>query len=459
MRTILTLASVALAAGCAAPAIEPAAPETKPGRPITRLFVQDLKTCSLNWADLRQDGKGGVALDTLRPVAGFPKLDPAKQKLVQMAEAAGLVCVGVRDDADGSHASGWALLDAGVGYEDHGDHGHWLYENKPAVRDARLDAKQGNPAHLYVYDRRFYLANDKLAGYTRLDPKDYDDGKKGTPRFVAGGGGHITLAVLDDKVGYGCWIDGGGPNKGRVDVTPLTTHPRSEPAYSFHLPHGGIHGAIACEGKVFFAPVDGVCWVEADLAASRQPADVKVHHIDLGKEGDKPRRTGAFVRHGRHVVFTTGKAANPALAILDAKAAEPKPTFVPLAVEMGRSPTTPAVVTARGGKAYALVFHDHAKDVEATDALEVVDLDPDGDGSFADAKVVKKLAVGDSAVEGHFGHHDVAFDADGRYAVFTNPGDGTVSVLALKTLDVVATFPVGGTPATLVARGGLETDD
>jgi len=62
-------------------------------------------------------------------------------------------------------------------------------------------------------------------------------------------------------------------------------------------------------------------------------------------------------------------------------------------------------------------------------------------------------------VDGHFGHHDVAFDAENQYATFTNPGDGTVSVLSLKTLDVVATFTVGGTPGALVAVGSLETED
>ena len=53
----------------------------------------------------------------------------------------------------------------------------------------------------------------------------------------------------------------------------------------------------------------------------------------------------------------------------------------------------------------------------------------------------------------------LAFDADRQYGVFTNPGDGSVSVLSLKTLDVVATFAVGGTPGAIVAVGSRETDD
>lgn len=334
----------------------------------------------------------------------------------------------------------------------------------PAVWDARLGAAQSNPAHLYLYGGRFFLANDKLNGYTRIDPRAYErtrDGKltRPAPRFLVGGGNHITLAVVDDKVGYSCWIDGAGQNKGRIDVTPVTTKEKSEPAYSFTLPSGGIHGATACAGKVFFAPAEGICWVDADPAVKLKPEQVRVRHIDLGKDGDKPRRTGAFATYGHHVVFTTGKNENAALAILDAKAAEPKPVLVPLAVKKGTQAMTPERVTTAGGKEYALVFHDRAKDSDAQEVLQVIALDPNCDGNFADAKSVKTLKVGKSAVDGHFGHHDLAFDAERRFAVFTNPGDGTVSVLSLKSLDVVATFTVGGTPGALVAVGSRETDD
>lgn len=111
------------------------------------------------------------------------------------------------------------------------------------------------------------------------------------------------------------------------------------------------------------------------------------------------------------------------------------------------------------GKAYALVFHDHAKGVDVEDALEIVALDPNGDGDCSDAKVLKTLKVGKSAVEGHFGHNDMAFDAEKQFGFFTNPGDGTLSVRSLKSLDVVNTFKVGGTPTAIVALGKRERDD
>ena len=99
----------------------------KAPRPFARLFVQDHQTASLKWADLRVDERNHFTLDPLAAVDGFQTLDPARQKLVQMREAGGLVCVGVRDDADGAFGSGWVLVRSGVGYVDHGDHGHWTF--------------------------------------------------------------------------------------------------------------------------------------------------------------------------------------------------------------------------------------------------------------------------------------------------------------------------------------------
>jgi hypothetical protein len=458
---VLAVAPACIRSGAVGPdakADEEKPKKAKTPRPFARLFVQDLETCSLRWADLKVGEKDEFTLGSFAAIEGFKKLDPAKQKLVQMKESGGLVCVGVRDDEDGAFESGWVLVRSGVGYIDHGDHGHWTFKKQPEVVDSRLDKRQGNPAHLYRYDGRFFLANDKLNGYTRIDPAKYEDGK-GEPRFLVGGGNHITLAVVDDKVGYSAWIDGGGPNKGRVDVTPVTGEAKSEPRYSFHLPTGGIHGAIANSGKVFFAPADGVCWVEADTVLKLKAGDVKVNHVPLGKDGDKPRRTGAFVNHGHHVVFTTGKDDKSALVLLNAKDAEPKPVVVPLGVKKGTQAVTPEVAVTADGKAYAFVFHDHAKGVDVEDALEIVALDPNGDGDCSDAKVVKTLKVGKSAVEGHFGHHDMAFDAEKRFGFFTNPGDGTLSVLSLKSLDVVNTFKVGGTPTAIVVLGSRETDD
>lgn len=458
MRVLLTLSMLCVGLGCLA-SLMAEEPKAKTATRTVRLFVQDHQTSSLKWADVWLEDNKRMVVEEWQSVSQFKTLDPKKQTLVQMRGARGLLCVGVRDLEDGAFESGWILAKSGVTYTDHGDHGHWHFNKKPAVIDARLDAKQGNPAHVYCYDDRFYLANDKLNGYTRIDPKPDVDGAIPTPRFLIGGGNHITLAVVGDQVGYAAWIDGGGPNKGRVDVTPVTAAATTSPKYSFHLPTGGIHGAITNQGKVFFAPQDGICWVEADPTASRKPSEVVVHHIPLGKDGDKPRRTGAFVNHGHYVSFVTGKDGSAAFVLLNAKEADPKPISIPLVVKKGAQPITPIIATTRDGKAYALIFHDHPKDLDVQDTLDVIALDPNGDGNCADAKLVKSLAVGNSSVEGHFGHHDGDFDADRKYLFFSNPGDGTISVLSLATLEILATLKFNGKPTAVVAFGGTETGD
>lgn len=163
------------------------------------------------------------------------KLDPAKQKLVQMREAGSLVCVGVRDDEEGAFESGRVLVQSGVGYADHGDHGHWSYKKKPAVLDSRLGEDQGNPAHLYCTTAGSSSPTTSSAGTHGLTRRSMQRTRLGNSVRIcrgswSGGGGHITLAVVEDRFGYACWIDGGGPNMGRIDVTPVTAAAETEPA-------------------------------------------------------------------------------------------------------------------------------------------------------------------------------------------------------------------------------------
>ena len=64
--------------------------------------------------------------------------------------------------------------------------------------------------------------------------------------------------------------------------------------------------------------------------------------------------------------------------------------------------------------------------------------------------------MGASKVEGHHGHHSIDFDASGRIACFTNPGDGTLSILSLETLNIEATLHVHGIPSAIAAIGDRE---
>jgi hypothetical protein len=424
---------------------------------LTRVFFQDDNAKTLRWADLYAGSP--PTLGKAQDVPGFPKLDPEEQSLVQMGSAHGMLLVGVRDEQDGKLQSGWILVDSGVGSENHGDHTHSTYQAAPRIRAAVLDEKQGNPAHLYVYDDIFYLANDKLAGYTRIDPaaiRPTDNAAAiiSQAAIIPGGGGHITLAAFNRAVGYSTWIDRQGENVGRVDVTPFA---KKQIGYSFHLPTGGIHGATAAGGKIFFAPSDGVCWITGDAMATLGAAAVKVQHISLGKEpdSDKPIRTGAFANFGKHVLFVTGAGPQAALHSLDATQEKPTPSKLALNLADGLRPVGPLASVMVGDWPMALVFHDRGSaDAEGTEQVSLIELDPNLDGSFSDARVAKVLAVGKSKVNGHAGHHDAAFVPDTRHAIFSNPGEGTLGLLRVRRGENLGNFKVGGAPSKIEAIGG-----
>lgn len=260
--------ALVLALTCGMSAITSAAPPVAPvpsnpnAKRLTRVLFQDDDTKTVKWADVLAGQP--PQLSPAQEVAGFPKLDMTRQMLVQMESAQGHLLLGVRDDADGALQSGWVLIDSGIDSEDHGNHLDWNYARSPIVKAKRLDDKQGNPAHLYCYEDVFYLANDQLSGFTRLAPgeiqsTDDEAAIQKKAAFHQGGGGHITLAVMGQRVAYSSWIDRDGPNKGRVDLTLITAEGSSQLAASVNLPHGGIHGATACEDKIFLAPSDGVC--------------------------------------------------------------------------------------------------------------------------------------------------------------------------------------------------------
>ena len=428
-----------------------------PPRVLTRLVFQDDDAKTLNWADLLAGEP--PQLGPISTVAGFPKLDAKRQSLVQMEAISSMILVGVRDDEDGQFQSGWVLVDTGVDADEHGDHFHWNYPRTPTVRALVLDKQQGNPAHLYAYDNVFYLANDQKNGFTRLDPgnicsKDDAASIQKKAAFHAGGGGHITLAAAGNKVAYSSWIDREGANKGRVDVTPITSTGTSKPHYSFQLPHGGIHGATANQGKVFLAPSDGICWVVADFAIQADPKKIAVQHLSLGKDGDRPRRTGAFTTFGKYVAFVAGSGPKAEVGFIDASSTELRLERLPVPMAEGNRPSGLEIVQPRDGGPLAFVFHDHSADVEAPFRLSLLEVDPNRDGNWADAKIGTELDVGRARVEGHGGHHSVAFDADRRLALFSNPGDKTLTALDLQGRKVITEFRVSGVPSKLVAIGG-----
>lgn len=422
---------------------------------VTRIFWQDRENGKLSYADLVQTDKWSIERGWVK---GFPSLDAEKQNLVQMQQSDGVLLVGIRDNDDGKHQSGWVSIDTGVYEEPHGNHTHWKYVRVPSVTQMRLDQEQGNPAHVYVYDRTFYVANDMKNGFTVASPQQLTKpGDSAASKFFGGGGNHITLAAVENKVAYSSWIDGGGPNAGRVDVVNLqATNPSI--AYSFNLPTGVIHGATANSGKVFLAPADGICWVEADKTISKSSDSVQVHHLELGtdSESDKPLRTGAFANSRNWVLCSTGSGDQSALCLINAAVSNPKVVKLPIAVADGLKLTTPKAVLSLG-KRYAILFQDRTDpESDVQEQMTIVELDPNRDRDFSDAKVKTSIAIGDSKVEGHYGHHALSFDAYGRYAIYTEPAEGMISIMSLQNLQTVARFRVGGVPDSLIAVGAPE---
>lgn len=384
-------------------------------------------------------------------VDGFPKIDTDKCDLVQMQQAGGVLLTGVRDEEEGTVQSGWIAIDCGVDKEAHGDHFHWQFQRKPSVKTSKLGTDQGNPAHLYVYGDRFYIANDSKNGFTAIDPAALLKGKA-ADNFFSGGGGHITMAAVNNQVCYSTWIDREGDNQGRVDVVPLTSS--SVQGYHFQLPTAGIHGATTNSGKVFFAPADGVCWVQADLTLTAKHTTEKVNQLSLGKdENDKPLRTGAFANHLNWVLFSTGSGPTASVCMLDAQSSKPSLIKFQAGLEEGTTITTPVPMRTKANQHYACVFQE-SKDRSKPEKLIILQLDSNSDGQLGDVAIAKSITVGASQIDGHSGHHELTSSASGRLAFMTNPGDGEIWIVSLTDLSIQAKLKVDGTPAHLTAIGG-----
>ena len=424
------------------------------GRVLTRLFWQDRADGVVYAGDLSlQESEYKVSKSQIE---NFPEFSPAENDLVQMQVARGRLIVAVRDHSDGNKSSGWVEINTGVEEEEHGDHSHWHYAPNATVCSSTLDANQGNPAHVYRYGNYIYIANDKNNGFTQLgSPGDTGHESSSPPsvaNFFRGGGGQITLAALADRIAYSTWIDRSGDNAGRVDVIDLRSQ-SAEPRYSFNLPVGGIHGAGACGNRAYFAPANGVCWVNCDFDFAENSDTVTVEHLSLDEDpSGTDYRTGAFESFQDHMLcIANSKSGRPALCVINATAPQPVVTRIPCEdLEDGLKLSTVRGTSLVGNRAMAFAF---AEGEGLTERLLIFELDPNGDRSFDDAKLANSIEVGASKLQGHFGHHDITFLGDRKTAVVTNPGDGTLSVIDMVNQRVRQTVDVGGQPTHLICFG------
>ena len=319
------------------------------------------------------------------------------------------------------------------------------------VCSVTLDAKQGNPAHVYRYGDNIYIANDKNNGFTQIRPATGEGSS--TAKFFRGGGGHITLAAVADRIAYGTWIDRSGDNAGRVDVIDLRNQ-STEPRYSFKLPIGGIHGAAACGNRVYFAPANGVCWVNCDFDFVKSGDTVAIEHLSLDEGPDGTEyRTGAFESIEDHILcIANSKSGRPALCVINATAPQPTVTRIPCSdLQEGLKLSTVSATKIVGNKCFAFAF---AEGEGLKESLLVFELDPNGDHNFEDARLVNSILIGPSKIEGHFGHHSITFLGDQKMAVIANPGDGTLSVFDLFEQEVIQSVDIGGEPTHLMRYGG-----
>lgn len=422
------------------------------GRTVARLFWQDDSGSTVCYGDLKKSAAGWSL--QAESVTGFPTLDEAEQSLVQMQGDSGLVLVGVHDHADGAIGSGWVAIDSGAVEDSHGDHSHWQFKQPPSILHTHVTEDQGNPAHVYKYGKSFVMANDKKNGFTITSAAALRSTKTASDAatFYEGGNGHITLAVVDDRVAYATWIARDGDGCGRVDVVGLGDNGGEQ--YSIKCPSGGLHDATTNSGKVFFAPTDGICWVDADRELNKAPENVQVHHLSLGKDSDdNPLRTGAFNNLGQFVLFTSGKGDGAKLCWADASVDSPTVSSLPIELSEGDSLATPVTHRTRTGMRLAMMFRENKESPE-TDSLLIVELDPNNDGKLDDAKLAKSISIGRNQMEGHGGRHEAAVLPGGREVAVTNPADGTISIISLSDLTVTATLTVEGTPTRLIAIGG-----
>lgn len=137
-------------------------------RTIARLVWQDSADQNLRWGDLqRMENEWKLTVAT---VDGAPILDPDSQEYVQMESIDNALVAGIHDTARGAIGSGWIAIDSGIELEAHGDHFHSNFVRPPKVVHAQVDLEQGNPAHVYRYNHRVFIANDSKNGFTVVTP-------------------------------------------------------------------------------------------------------------------------------------------------------------------------------------------------------------------------------------------------------------------------------------------------
>ncbi len=420
----------------------------------TRVFWQDAESQKLSYGDV-------VTTDawSLRRgwVTGFPTVDAESQRLGPMQQIEGKLLVGLDNRGNRSLPAGWVGIDSGVFQEPHGNHFHWKYTNAPVVRQQKLDPGPGGPTGLFVYNQRFFVASEQ--GFTRVSPAQLsiDGTSTAATGAVRANAEKRSLAAVNN-VCYTTWSDSEGENAGRVDVINMADRGSNAPAYSFKLPTGEIEATTANNGKVFFAHDGAISWLYADTSLSGNAGAIQPRPVTMAGNDpwDLSQPPQSLVNARNWVLFCHGSGERAVLGLINAAAQNPQAIAVPIQTEDGLTLSAPATVLSLG-KRYALVFQiktDPSSDIQ--EQLTIIELDPNRDNNFVDARVKLNVPVRSGLVEDQIIPPDVGFDAYGRFAIFTSPGESRLNVMTMNDLKVRVRFNVGGAPSRIVAVGAPE---
>ena len=418
--------------------------QTQRKKTITRVFWQDLESGKLNYADLATTDKWHINRGF---VQGFPELEAGKQKLGPMQQIGKTLMVSVNSAGDAGESK-LAAIDSGVFEQPHGNHAHWVYSNLPQVRNM-LPVTGVATKSMAINNQYFFGLSDQR--FVAADPNQMMlQGNSNALRMMKGGGDGGSMAVANNGFGFATWNESEGDHAGQVDVVNLRNP--NVAASSFKIGSSGISAVTANSGKVFFAHDGGLSWTSVNQAFNANQSVPTVNPVLNSELNSKP----SSLINERNWVLFTANGEQPSLCMCNAAAGQPGLLKLPIPVEQGLRLSEPKTKLSLG-KRYAFFFLEREDaGSELQEQLVVIELDPNRDFDFSDARVAKQIPVDASKIDGDRGHHQICFDAFGRFAVFTNPGDGLLSVMTLNDLVVRVRFRVGGVPERVVAVGAPE---
>ena len=409
---------------------------------ITRIFWQDRESQKLSYADLSTTDKWHIKRGWVK---GFPQPADNNQRLGPMTLKGTQLLVG----AVGDENNQVVRIDSGVYQRPHGSHFHWEYTNQP---QATLQQPVSSAFGIAATSSNSVFFSLASGGIAKADWNSTNE--PSTSTFAGGKNG--AIATVNDSVVYATWPDAEGENAGRVDVLNQSLN-ANRGVYKFNLPAGNINSAATANNKVFFAHQSGISWVPADTTLTQRDQNIPIANISNGSTDQLGAVPSSLTAEKNWILFTVSNPEGEAsLGMINAATANPMVAKLGIPIENGLKLSKPKIKLSLGQR-YAFLFQERSDAAsEAQEKLVIVALDPNRDSNCNDARVASMVNIGTSKIDGEFGHHNVCFDDYGRFAIFTDPGDGIINIMTINDMTIRAKFRVGGTPDRIIAVGSPE---